>query len=64
MAQINSIAMGKLMKNVACEITLTGVKIFKIRMWVGIQVLKFAIWVIGMRGKVMVGNQMPGEGIY
>lgn len=56
-----SIPVSSMMKNVTCEITLTGLKIWKARLWVGILLFKFAVWAMGMKGTVKVGDSVLGE---
>jgi hypothetical protein len=61
MASMDSVPIGKLMNNVTCEITLTGIKTWKMRFWVGIIFFKLGVWVIGMKGNVKLGNAILGE---
>ena len=41
-----TIAVNEVMKGSTLEITITGIKIFKIRMFIGIWLIKLAAWII------------------
>ena len=49
------------MKNVTCEIILTGMKTQAARLKIGILLFKFAVWVTGMKGEITVGGKTLGE---
>jgi hypothetical protein len=53
--------MSDLMKTVTCEIELTGVRSWKVRLAIGMVLFKFAAWVTGMKVTIKVGNQTLGE---
>jgi len=54
------IPISDVMKNVTCEITLTGMKTWKVRFSAGVLLFRLAAWVIGMKGEIKVGDQTLG----
>jgi hypothetical protein len=48
-------------KNITCEITLTGMKSWKVRLFIGTFLFRLAAWAIGMKGIVMVGGTELGR---
>ena len=55
------VPMSKLMKDVTCEISLTGVKTWKMRFWFGVLLFEFAAWVAGMKGSIKLNSKPLGE---
>lgn len=51
-----TIPMSNIAKGITCEIRLTGVKVWWIRFKIGTLLLMLAVKVIGMKGKVIVGD--------
>jgi hypothetical protein len=49
-----------LTKNITCEITLTGMKSWNVRLFIGTFLFRLAAWVIGMKGVVKMGNTTFG----
>ena len=60
-AKIASIPMTRLMNNVTCEITLTGVKTWRVRLWIGTLFFKLGTRIIGIKGNAKIGNATLGE---
>lgn len=53
--------MAELIKNITCEITLTGVITSRVRLVLGVLLFRFAAWVTGTEGRIMIGNSVLGE---
>jgi len=56
-----SIPLSDVLQDVSCEINLTGIKTWELRFKLGCMLFKLAAWVIGMQGKITVGNATLGE---
>ncbi len=44
-------------RNVTLNVEVTGLRVFRWRMWLTTQIIRFGIWVSGMRGNVKVGSE-------
>jgi hypothetical protein len=56
-----TIPIRNILKETVCEVTLTGVKSWKIRLAIGVIFFKIGAWIIGMKGEVKMGDYPIGK---
>ena len=56
-----TIAVNEAIKGSTLEITITGIKVFKIRMVIGIWLIKLAAWIIGCQTELKVNESETTE---
>ena len=52
-----TISVSEVIADTCLEVTITGVKTFKIRMYLGMQLLKLAAWVIGCQIELSINEK-------
>lgn len=51
-----SLKMGSCAKEIIMQIELRGERRFKARLWIGMQIVRFGVWVIGLGGVEVSSN--------
>jgi len=56
-----TINVNEVMKDITLEITITGIKVFRIRMVIGILLIKLAAWVLGYQVEFDINEDKTTE---